>query len=385
MNSFMSINSTSGPTPSSGRIELLDIVRGFALFGVLAANMTIWFHPRRTGLDSAVRDFIRLFLENKSWPLFCLLFGLGVAMQFERERPVSVNVRRMVALFGFGLLAFVVFSGNAMLINYSVMGILLLFLRRVPAGGLLPLAFALVLASAASPLYRSMLPGADRVQRQMAERNRLTKEGTMMEVAAQRLDEIPWLLAGQRVTSQSRDFAMVLVGFWIGRRRFYRDIAGHRSQIRRILIWGLPAGFAGTLAAWSWTSAKWPLPAKILWDAGSFLAADLQSVGYAAAIVVLAESAPFYRILRPLASIGRMSLTNFLMQFLILRLLFDRFFLQLDWGQAACFGITISLYALQLLGSRWWMNRFAMGPFEWLWRALTYGRMPQLRRALAPA
>ena len=369
----------TGPVPASARIELIDIIRGFALFGVLAANMTIWYHPRRTGLDTAVRDLIRLLLENKSWPLFCLLFGLGVAMQFERERPLPVHLRRMFALFGFGLIVFVVFSGNAILINYSVMGVVLLLFRRLSTRSLLPFAFAFVLASAAAPLYRSMLPGVERRQAQEAARRRLSKEGTMFEVAAQRLDEVPWILAGQRFQSQSRDFAMVLVGFWVGRRRLHHQVTAHRSHIKRILFWALPVGLAGTLAAWKWTSTQWPLAVMIPWDAGTFLAADMQSVGYAAALIILTERPAFYRILRPLASVGRMSLTNFLLQFLILRILFDRFFLQLDWGQAACFGITISLFALQVLGSCWWMRRFAMGPAEWLWRIATYGRAPQIR------
>ena len=371
---------SAGPTHVSARIEVIDIVRGFALFGVLAANMTNWWHPNRTWLDAVARDFIRVFLENKSWPLFALLFGLGVAMQFEREHPIGVNCRRMAALFGFGVFVFLIFAGNVQLINYALMGLLLLPLRRVRTQWLLPLALTLVVVSAAGPLYRHLLPGAQRVQQQQAARMRLRTEGTFAEVTAGRASEIPWLLIGQRLPSQSRDFAMVLVGFWMGRRRLHRGLSANLPNVRRVLLWSLPLGFAGTATAWYWSRPSgWPPVAMVARDAGTLLAADLQSVGYAAAVILLAHREWWLSVLHPLASVGRLSLTNFMTQFLVLRLLFDRFFLALDWGQGACFGITISLFSLQVFWSGWWVRRYRFGPAEWLWRAITYWEPPPMR------
>ncbi|MCX6625154.1 MAG: DUF418 domain-containing protein [Acidobacteria bacterium] len=370
-----------GPTGTSTRIEIIDIVRGFALFGVLAANMTNWRHANSTWLDGMARDFIRIFLENKSWPLFGLLFGLGVAMQFERERPAGVSIRRMAALFGFGVVTFLPFAGNIILLNYALMGVLLWPLGRLRTQWLLPLALCFVFIYAAAPLYRPLLPGADRVRHQIYARKRALTEGGFVEGMASRAKEIPWVLAGQRLVPQSSVFAMVLVGFWIGRKRLYREISANLPTVRRVLLWSLPVGFSATVASWYLSRSGWEPAVIVAWNAVTALGEDLQSVGYAAAVILLAHRQAWRPVLQPLASAGRLSLTNFMTQFLVLRLLFDRFFLALDFGQAACFLITVSLFSFQVLWSGWWLTRFRYGPAEWLWRAITYWEPPPMRRA----
>jgi uncharacterized protein len=258
---------------------------------------------------------------------------------------------------------------------------LLLPLRRVRTHWLLPLALTLVVVSAAGPLYRPLLPGAQRAQQQHAAGERLRREGGFADVTAARAREIPSLLIGQRLPSQSGDFAMVLVGFWIGRRRLYHGLSANLPNVRRVLRWSLPLGMAVTAAAWYLgRPSGWPPVAMVARDTGTALAADLQSIGYAAAVVLLAHRQRWLTALRPLASVGRLSLTNFMTQFLVLRLLFDRFFLVLDWGHGACFLITVSLFSVQVVWSGWWLRRFRFGPAEWVWRAITYWEQPPMRR-----
>ena len=89
----------------------------------------------------------------------------------------------------------------------------------------------------------------------------------------------------------------------------------------------------------------------------------------------------------PFAASGRMALTNYLTQsFVIAFVLFGvgpGLALAGKIGTTALLGIVIVTYAAQVLFSRWWLGRFAYGPMEWVWRALTYGKMPRMRLAKA--
>ncbi len=109
---------------------------------------------------------------------------------------------------------------------------------------------------------------------------------------------------------------------------------------------------------------------------------------YIAAIALLSlKSERWRKLFSPLAIVGRMPLTNYLMQSIIFTTLLYSwgFGLYGRLGPAACLGLTAVIFAVQVLSSRWWMARFRFGPLEWLWRGATYGRFPELRPARADA
>jgi uncharacterized protein len=107
---------------------------------------------------------------------------------------------------------------------------------------------------------------------------------------------------------------------------------------------------------------------------------------YMGAVVLLAQR-PVWRIaMSPLASVGRMPLTNYLMQSLIATTLFYGYALGLYYRIGPAVGVVIALaiYAVQVAYSAWWMARFRFGPMEWLWRTLTYGKAPAMLAPAAP-
>ena len=116
-------------------------------------------------------------------------------------------------------------------------------------------------------------------------------------------------------------------------------------------------------------------------------AVPVLATGYMAALVSLYHSRLGARLLAPFAWIGRMALTNYLTQsFVIAFVLFGvgpGLALAGKIGTTALLGIVIVFYVAQMLFSRWWLQRFAYGPVEWLWRALTYGKMPAMRLSRA--
>ena len=101
---------------------------------------------------------------------------------------------------------------------------------------------------------------------------------------------------------------------------------------------------------------------------------------YASAVVLLVQRAGWKRLLKPVAALGRMALTNYLLQSIIITTVYFSYGFGL-YGKVdllAGVGLAVMTYIVQLLWSSWWLNRFRFGPAEWLWRSLTYGERQSL-------
>ena len=121
-----------------------------------------------------------------------------------------------------------------------------------------------------------------------------------------------------------------------------------------------------------------------VWVNGT-VAGPLLAMAYGSGIALLWQRAGWQRVLRPLAAMGRMALTNYLLQSVIATLLFYGYGLGLARRVSPSLALLIVLAILagQLLVSGWWLRRNRFGPAEWLWRTLTYGVRQPLRRAAA--
>ena len=124
-----------------------------------------------------------------------------------------------------------------------------------------------------------------------------------------------------------------------------------------------------------------PFPTALLGDALTTIQPLALMLFYASAIVLLAQRAAWKKWLAPLAPVGRMALSNYLFQSLVYVTLFYRYGLGLEGtvGPALLTVLSIFIFVLQILLSRWWLTRFRFGPMEWLWRTLTYGKLQPLR------
>ena len=179
--------------------------------------------------------------------------------------------------------------------------------------------------------------------------------------------------------------AMFVLGLAAGRRHLARQAAGHLALLRRVRSWGLVIGLP--VAALSATGASL-LPTlsalMCLWVNGT-VAGPLLALAYGSGIALLWHRPGWQRFLRPLAAMGRMALTNYLLQSVIATLLFYGYGLGLAWRVSPSLALVIAAVILagQVLISGWWMRRYRFGPAEWLWRTLTYGARQPLRRAAA--
>lgn len=407
------------PIAVGDRIETMDVLRGWALLGILLMNIEAFVGPMMaaiTGLDPALTGVDRIadaaiyiLVQGKFYLLFSLLFGMGFAVMMARAeatgRPfVALYLRRTFALLAIGLVHLIVIWSGDILTVYALIALAMLVLfRHVPtaylpwcalgfhamawlfsAGPLLLGAMARLAPGAADGMDKIMQAEAASMQAQIAAERVVLGSGTFLEALAHRAAEAPTMLffllfAGGQI------LGMFLLGMW-----FVRSGAiAEPARFPRLYAWlrwcALPVGLAMTLVSFRlMPTAEY----TVVTFANGFatllvmVGALLMCLGYLAWIQKgLATSlAP---VLRAVAPAGRMALTNYLMQSVICTLLFYNYglgyFDQLPRAWQVPF--VLVLFALQVMASRWWMARFRFGPMEWLWRAATYLNWPAMRRA----
>ncbi|MBX3744760.1 MAG: DUF418 domain-containing protein [Verrucomicrobiae bacterium] len=402
-----------GPVLPVERIETLDVLRGFALFGILLVNMALFGWPvyqlvlgnpmgTASRADAVAGWTIRILAEGKFYSLFSFLFGVGVAIQMERADAHGVPfagryARRLTALFGIGLAHTLLLWEGDILVLYAILGFLLLAFLRCQSRTLLIwaavfLALPVLLYAAFWVLFAvaSMLPNvAGMIEKELAAANesyarqseenlRVFAQGGMGEIFVQRGRNVAFLYQFVWVVA-SMVFPMFLLGFCAGRRGILRHVGANLPWVRRVGVWGLLIGLpaSGVYALGHAASDASNVNFASVVALGA-LAISGPALGlcYASGLVLLLQREGWRRALQPVAAAGRMALSNYLFQSLVCTTLFYSY--GLGWygsvGMAAGAGLAVVIYAVQLPLSVWWLKRFRFGPAEWLWRRLTYGR-----------
>lgn len=399
------------PVDPLQRIEALDMVRGFALFGVLLVNM---FNFGSGGLywNESIDEFAwsvkRFFFETKSWRLFSLLFGLGFALQLIRatERGaefVSVYLRRLIILFMIGAAHAMIYDGD-ILMQYAELGLLLVLFRNVSPKSLLLLSVCLL---ALFPIGRAatsfleptqIAPTAEYAVRLEAakvemEEYRTTHYyvvGSMSEVMAENAYLENPFHRPLGPESSPAIFAMFLLGLYVGRRQIVHDISRHLPLIRNVFRWGFSVGLVcmgaerilhATTGYEVFGEQRASILPQFIGDTIFTYGSTLLALSYAAGIILLAQRDWGKRLLTPLGATGRMALTVYLSGSIMFGTLFYGFALGKAFylGPAAVTGYAVLFFAIQILIAVLWTSRFRFGPMEWLWRALTYLRFPPMR------
>ncbi len=412
------------PVVLSERIQTIDILRGFALFGILLVNMHLFSHPVQELLigygevgpllDRVAALGIQVLAESKFYPIFSFLFGLGIALQIQRaeERGTPTHplfVRRLSFLLLIGLAHAVFVWVGDILVLYAVLGtILLLFYRKrspqallVWAGVFLAMAVLLPAGLSGLAMLAKLTPaGAAEVSASFAASDAglraeaaqaavIYSAGSFAEITAQRLSDLR-LMYSVAIFLAFNAFAMFLFGLYAGRRGVFRDIPAHTPLLKKIFWWGCALGLSSSFAhAMVSHGPEFALPTwlDILTDSARTLGAPVLALGYIAGLTLLLQQAAWRARLWPLAAVGRMALTNYLMQSLIATSLFYGYgfghFGQIGPGLGIL--ITVAIYGLQIPLSVWWLRHFQYGPVEWLWRTLTYLRPQPFRLTTASA
>lgn len=411
------------PVGARERVEVMDVLRGFALLGILLMNIegfvgplfesVTGVNPRFRGADRWMDAAIYVFVQGKFITLFSLLFGMGFAVMLERANATGASgtalyARRLLALLGIGLAhALLLWSGD-ILLTYTLLGFMLLLcfrrtpVTRLPKWGMalyvLPLLLTFAMAGfaslaqqdpqAAAEFQKGMAAQAQQMASLIEGERQAFGSGTYMEAVAQRATDTGAML-GFVVFFGPTLLGVFLFGAWFMRSGAVRDSAAHLSLFRRLRNLGFGIGLP--LMLWSaWSHPTMSFSGITIGGAAAQVAAQVANLllmlAYMSVIVLAMQQPAWAQRLRWLAPAGRMALTNYLMQSLVCTLVFYGYglgyFEQLPRAWQPLFVLVV--FGLQVLLSHWWLARFRYGPMEWLWRWMTYGTRPALRVA-APA
>jgi uncharacterized membrane protein YeiB len=181
---------------------------------------------------------------------------------------------------------------------------------------------------------------------------------------------------------------MFLIGTWFIRSGVMENSGAHLALFRKLAYIALPAGIGigllGSLVAT--THVPGAQHDGFQFASGLLMLGNLAAcLGYVSMVVLMLHSrSPFAKV-RLLAPFGRMALTNYLCQSLVMSLVFFGYGLGY-WGLGRAWQLlfVLALCGVQIALSHWWLARFRYGPAEWLWRAVTYMKIPAMRIDATP-
>ena len=417
------------PTVPSDRIQALDTIRGFAVLGILLMNILAFGLPFRAYFDPSVdgalsgADFgiffvVDLLVEGVMRAVFSMLFGVGIALAASREtrlKGAGIYYRRQCLLLGIGLVdTFVLLWTGDILVSYALAGMVLYLCRNwrprnlgIAAGcifaylAVVYAAIFLVLSwgpvqattvqtrieagQAVSAEDRAMLDAwveleaAVHPSESMRAREALKFEGSYRQAFVANAEE-----AGELYTLFLPMFsiwdaaACMLLGMALYKAGFFQ---GRRSLRCYVLVavlgfaCGLTVnGFELAMKVGSGYAPQWVSGASVFTND---LGRVSMALGFVSVAMIAWQCNWFARLRQALAAVGRMALTNYILQSVFGLVIFHDFGLGL-WNELArhqLYSIVLAEWIVLILFSNWWLGRYRFGPLEWLWRSLTYGRV----------
>ena len=394
------------PVRRADRLFSLDVVRGFAVLGILAVNAITFGMPEPVmmnpslqpgGLEgeaAAAWQAMYVFFQDKMRTLFSMLFGASIFLiGGERSDLVRGKLlrKRLFWLGLFGLAHGLFFWFGDILLLYALTGFVILLVRSWSARRLLIVGVGLnVFLSAlyvgAISLMRMAPPEAladmnwDASSQQIAEMI-AAYQGTALETTLTLMGKWVSVVPFMAIGFIPATAALMMIGMGLYKSGF---LAGRAPAWVYGLFIALGAGSVWLIYGESSAviAAGFPVVETLMRPANTFLA-PLVSLAYASALILLARFG-LKLILTPLARAGQMAFTNYLTQTLIMTTIFYGgrgmgYFGQVGWPEMWL--VIASVWVVQLIWSPLWLSRFTMGPLEWVWRRLTYGKGIALRRA----
>lgn len=405
----MTAGSMPGPIGAREREPVLDVLRGAALLGILLVNIEfmrgsgayaslfgVGTSTSRGTSDRVTSFAIGWLVSGKFLSAFALLFGLGAALITGRARAagrsgVGLLARRNGWLLAFGLAHMLLLFPGDVLFVYGLAGMLLLGFVTTPPGALWRWSFLLVVGTALllavvtglAPVPAESGSGGSLAGMAAAQQDRAAAaygHGSYAEVVVanavlsvvlqfNQLVLLPWFLG------------LLLFGFAVGRRGVVEDLRGHHTWLVRSAVVGLGIGlplnlvlgFVGPLGAGADSLPPW---SAALATAVQYAGAPMLAVGYLAtlALACLRWGTP-----RPLAAVGRMALSGYLLQSALALAVFWGFGLYDELRASQALLVVVGIWVVIVAVSVLWLRRFAFGPAEWLWRSLVYGRRQPFR------
>ena len=411
-------------TDPDTRIVTLDILRGVAVMGILAMNALAFAMPQQAynnpsvyggteGADLWAWALSFVFVDGKMRGLFSLLFGASMLLVIERADAAngnggSVHARRMLWLLVFGLAHYFLIWWGDILVTYAVIGLIAYGFTGKSPKALKGWAIGLFIASIVltgiffmSPLMlqaAATMPGADP---QMVEQWRQVEadiggtpaviaadvarhQGSWLEIVEYKLIHgwffpiIGMLMFGLET------LAFMLLGMWGLKSGF---LTGAREPGRYAKVAAISFLVSVPVYAWlGWITYRSGFDVATTMAAGmagGALVRPVMTIGYAALIILVTRHGG--RLVDRIAAAGRAAFTNYIGTSILMTTIFYGYGLGLygEVGRAELWLFILGVWALMLIWSKPWLDRYRYGPFEWLWRTLARGQVQPMRKIAA--
>ena len=383
-------------SPKSERLQVVDALRGFAIISIMLLHniehFDFYYFPESLpawmkSMDHGIWDTLFFLFGGKSYAIFALLFGLTFSIQSANQEGKGKDFRgrfawRLVLLFGFGLLNSTFYQGDILMI-YAILGFCLLPVAKLSNRWVLGIALLLML----QPFqWHQVLQGIQDPARKMsdpaswgyfAKSSDYLSKGSLLDtwlgnLTNGRAGVMLWTWEMGRVFQTC---SLFMLGMLAGRLSLFSATNETRVFWRRVLLWAsicfvLLFGLGRAIPAWITSeSIKRPL--------GS-IEGSLTNVAFMLILVsgftLLYQRRSFHRLLDSFSPIGRMSLSNYILQSFAGTVLYYGFGFGLFkyTGATYCLLIGLALAYAQWHFSRWWLRQHKQGPLETLWHKATW-------------
>ncbi|ATP40344.1 hypothetical protein CSE16_09950 [Solibacillus sp. R5-41] len=396
------------PISSKDRLETIDMLRGFALFGIIIANI-VWFlypvylqqDPSFTNewtsfwnqSDYTAKSILSMFVDGKFVMLFSMLFGFGMVIMQERAAANELHFwgiysRRLIALFIFGCIhAYFIWFGD-ILTDYAILGLLLLFMHKLKPKTMLIISVTLYSLLFILFTVGTLLSDPAAMTMEISEEDRqliqatieVHQNGSIKDLFEANLFERTYytmrnglyaLYSGMPLGYLFTNLPFLLM-FLFGSAIAKKKWIHHFQQYRKgfFITWLITLIIGGTL--------NWILPFLLENESAvqtiQYVSSPLVTIFFAISLLFIYHTVKGKKILQWFTFPGRMAFTNYISQSIICTFLFGPFVFGVYGKLHLTTGImiAIAIYAFQMLFSKWWLSKFRYGPLEYIWRTITY-------------
>lgn len=419
----MSAKESLGPVPSDERVDVLDSLRGFAIFGILMINISVFSGYTYLSAEAqselmmaewnGIFDFLHnVLFSGKFYTLFSLLFGISFAIQYMRfsdsEKSFTLHFsRRLFFLFLIGVIHLWGIWFSDILVIYALCGYVLLLFKKVSGRWLLFWAVVILLIPALNAwhLQTSETPYTNYVYEFLNEQwyevglplNSNEAGSFEMSDVATVIQSGDWrtvlsfnyigpLLRGYVILLDGRFFKVIgifILGFWFGKQILLHSLHRNKKSLSMYALGGLLIGLPVNIyTALGWypgiSEGNFPLVKEM---AEPFALVGLTTF-YVAAFMLLYHTS-FKKVLdKMFNAVGKTALSNYVLQSIIgIALLYEiGLGLGSELGAAPLTLLVFLIFAVQAVLSSVFLKSFRFGPLEWIWRILTYGKWIKNRK-----
>lgn len=401
----------AAPTSLTERIRSLDVLRGFAILGILFINIQLFALPNASfanplvlgemsNLDRFAYWLVHVFAELKFMTIFSILFGAGILLFVNRlsEKGMDgskIHIRRMMWLLLFGMIhAYFIWFGD-ILVAYSIIGLIAVLLRKMKDAWkmvlfivlyFIPMLFFYAVGVFMESMPEAMMeesmaemfPSAESLSNEIS----LYQNGSWFTIFVKRVElNMHYQVGGFFMLSLWRTTGIMLLGMVLLSKGV---LSAKKSKIFYTLMTIIGIGVGTIISHWGAQEM-----AQNEWNAihyfkygyqYNYFSSIFTSLGYIGLIILLYQIKFLQFLMKGFEAVGRLAFTNYLCQSVICSIIFYSYGFGL-FGEFTRFELLfwmLGIWIFQMTSSYIWLKYYRMGPLEWLWRYLTYREKPQL-------